>query len=132
MRLRETETGHVVCEHLELATTFLRRFLGLQFRRPLEDGHGLLLAPCDSVHTCWMRFSIDIVMLDQRGIVLAVRQRVRPWRIVWPNKNCQSILELPAASCNLTPQKQLWLELQPNETVPPALRHWTTKVVADH
>jgi uncharacterized membrane protein (UPF0127 family) len=58
----------------------------------------MLLMPCGSIHTFWMRFAIDVVMLDRNCRVLAVRQRVRPWRIVTAVRGTHSILELPAGS----------------------------------
>jgi len=60
------------------------RFKGLQFRKYLPPGCGLLLVPCPSVHTFFLRFPIDVLLLDRAGQVLAVRRAVRPWRLVLP------------------------------------------------
>jgi uncharacterized protein len=65
-----------------MANSFVSRFLGLQFRSKLEPGHGMLLRPCSSLHTCFMRFPIDVVMLDRQGMVLGVRRHMRPWRVL--------------------------------------------------
>jgi uncharacterized protein len=53
---------------------------GLLGRSGLERGEGLLLKPCGSVHTLFMRFPIDVVFLDRELSVLAVREAVPPWR----------------------------------------------------
>ena len=53
---------------------------GLLGRGGLERGEGLLLKPCGSVHTLFMRFPIDVVFLDRELSVLAVRPAVPPWR----------------------------------------------------
>lgn len=66
--------------HVEVADGFWSRFTGLMLRRALPASTGLLLKGCDSVHTAWMRFAIDLLYLDESGQVLGVRQRVRPWR----------------------------------------------------
>lgn len=95
-QLIDTETGEVIVAKLEVADTFFRRFRGLQFRRPLAPDEGLLLTPCRSIHTHWMRFPIDVAMLDREGFVLAVSANVRPWRIVRRVKDTQSIVESAA------------------------------------
>ena len=53
---------------------------GLLGRDGLAQGEGLLIKPCGSVHTFFMRFPIDVVFLDRELSVLAVRPEVRPWR----------------------------------------------------
>ncbi|MBM3998808.1 MAG: DUF192 domain-containing protein [Planctomycetes bacterium] len=101
-QLIDVETGEVIIAKLQVADTFWRRFRGLQFRRPLAPDEGLLLTPCRSIHTHWMRFSIDAAMLDRQGVVLNVVNRVRPWRWVRGSAETHSILE--AASGQLAPQ----------------------------
>jgi uncharacterized membrane protein (UPF0127 family) len=56
------------------------RMRGLLGRSGLERGEGLLLKPCGSVHTLFMRFPIDVVFLDRELSVLAVRAAVPAWR----------------------------------------------------
>ncbi len=63
----------------EAADTFLGRFLGLMGRAKLPPGRGLLLAPCNSVHMCFMRFAIDVVYLDADDRVLKVVENLWPW-----------------------------------------------------
>ena len=95
-RLIERATGRVVVERLEIADRFWSRFVGLQGRAAPPPGFGLLLAPCPSLHTCAMRFALDVIMLDRSGRVLEVRRGVRPWRVVIPAQPTFAILEVPA------------------------------------
>jgi uncharacterized membrane protein (UPF0127 family) len=90
-------TGAVVASHLELALTSPARRHGLLGRIGLAAGHGLLLAPCQGIHTARMRFDLDVVALDRDGVTLKCRARVRPWRVML----CASafaIVELPAGT----------------------------------
>lgn len=64
---------------LEVAATFLARLRGLMLRAPLPPAHGLLLAPCASIHMCFMRFAIDAVYIDHDYRVLKVAAHLRPW-----------------------------------------------------
>ena len=53
---------------------------GLLGRDGLAQGEGLLIKPCGSVHTFFMRFPIDVVFCDRELSVVAVRPEVPPWR----------------------------------------------------
>lgn len=68
------------------ADSFLTRLVGLLSRRSLGDEEGLIIVPCASVHTFWMRFSIDLVFLDRQHRVLGISENVKPNRVrVAPN-----------------------------------------------
>ena len=95
-QLIDAESGEVIVAKLDVADRFWRRFVGLQFHRPLAPDEGLLLTPCRSIHTHWMRFAIDAAMLDGEGVVLAVLPELRPWRIGRQVKGTRSVLETNA------------------------------------
>jgi hypothetical protein len=63
------------------ATTFLARLRGLLGQPLPAAGAALLIAPCASVHTCFMRAPIDIVFLDHGHRVLRIVTALRPWRL---------------------------------------------------
>ena len=54
-------------EKVRTASTFLSRLVGLLWAAAIEDGEGLWIVPCRSVHTLWMRYPIDVAILDTRG-----------------------------------------------------------------
>src|ERR687890_1402374 len=78
LRWRTLDSGARVVE----ATTFRARLLGLAFVAELPPGHALLFPRCRSVHTCGMRFAIDVVFLDEHGRVVRGARAVAPWRVV--------------------------------------------------
>lgn len=43
-------------------------------------GHALLISPCASVHTAFMRYPIDVVFLDRHGHIRKVVAALAPWR----------------------------------------------------
>lgn len=79
--LHDDTTGHVVASSIIRAFDRKSRNEGLLGRQGLAPRTAILLAPCSGVHTWFMRFPIDILFLDRRGRVLAVRRSVRPWRL---------------------------------------------------
>jgi uncharacterized membrane protein (UPF0127 family) len=70
-------------------------------RDGLDSGGGLWIIPCQSVHTFFMRFPIDLVYLDSRKRVRKVRSAVGPGRISFC-LTAQSIIELPAGTVKQT------------------------------
>jgi uncharacterized protein len=80
-QLSNERTGIVVASEIELAADSRSRNRGLLGRSSLAPGTVMIIAPCNAIHTLFMRFSIDIVFVDKRGNVLKVCRKVRPWRI---------------------------------------------------
>jgi len=90
-----------LASNLEIADTGAKRNKGLLGRKGLEEGAGLWITPCESVHTIGMQFSIDLVYLDRKLRVRKVRDAVPPWRL----SACllaHSILELPSGTIAAT------------------------------
>jgi uncharacterized membrane protein (UPF0127 family) len=104
LQVRNPSRQTVLATRLEVADTGPKRNKGLLGRNGLETGGGLWITPCESVHTFFMRFPIDLVYLDRRNRVRKVRSAVGPWRVS-ACLSAHSILELPAGVV-LTTQTQ--------------------------
>lgn len=87
--------GGTVCPRLSVADKPRARMKGLLGKRALDSDEGLLLRPAASVHTAFMRFSIDVIFLDRSLRVMDVEPNVRPWRMVG-KRGAKAVLELPA------------------------------------
>lgn len=62
-------------------THFFTRLLGMMFQKK-KLTYGLYFPKCKSIHTFFMKQSIDILMVDRNGKVLAYYNNVKPWKIV--------------------------------------------------
>ncbi len=89
--------GTVLATRLEAAHTGAKRRKGLLGRDGLAAGEGLWIVPCESVHTFFMRFPIDLVYLDREKKIKKTRNAVGPWRLS-ACLSAHSILELPAGT----------------------------------
>jgi uncharacterized membrane protein (UPF0127 family) len=99
--LEDRLTGRIVVQRLAIAATWWSRFWGLQFRAPIAPDCGLLLVPCSGIHTCWLRFSLDLAFVDHSGTILGIRRNVRPWRIATAPSKTHAVLEMRAGALNL-------------------------------
>src|SRR5207248_11101012 len=85
--------GSIVCERCLLADTALARSKGLLGRSSLEADEGILIRPCGSIHTFFMRFPVDAVFVDRDGVVLKIVSHLRPWRASG-TRGARSVVEL--------------------------------------
>jgi uncharacterized protein len=93
--------GTVLATRLEVANTGPKRNKGLLGHKGLAPGEGLWIVPCESVHTFFMQFPIDLVYLDRKNRIRKLRSSVGPWRLS-VCLSAHSILELPAGTIHNT------------------------------
>jgi uncharacterized membrane protein (UPF0127 family) len=94
---RQTVLGAAV----DVADTSAKRRTGLLKHERLAPGEGLWIRPCESVHTFFMKFPIDLVYIDKQKKVKKVRNAVPPWRMS-ACLTAESVLELPAGTAEQT------------------------------
>lgn len=113
LQARNASRQTVLATRLEVAGTGQSRRKGLLGREGLEAGAGLWIVPCESVHTFFMRFPIDLVYLDRRNRVRKVRRAVGAWRLS-VCLTAHSVLELPAGTvCSSQTERGDTLEFSP-------------------
>ncbi|MCL6477979.1 MAG: DUF192 domain-containing protein [Peptococcaceae bacterium] len=81
-----------------MADTFFTRLKGLLGRSGLPRGHCLVLKPCRSVHTMFMRFSIDLLFVDRSSRVVGLIGNLPPFRFSGTVKESCLVIELPAGT----------------------------------
>ena len=95
--MRNQTRSTVLGDAVEVADTSEKRRVGLLKHARLDPGSGLWIVPCESVHTFFMKFPIDLVYLDKQRKVRKVRHAVPAWRLS-ACLSAHSILELPAGT----------------------------------
>ena len=93
-----TTDGIVLAQEVEIAKSFLKRLKGLMFRREMKPATALLLNPCPQIHTCFMRFALDVLFLDKNGTILYIIENMKPWRISPIVFRAAQTLEMPAGT----------------------------------
>ncbi|MEN6313526.1 MAG: DUF192 domain-containing protein [Clostridiaceae bacterium] len=95
----------VLSDQCSVAGTFFARFRGLQMKKDLPKGCGLLITPCNSIHMFFMRFPIDAVFIDRDNTILYIEECIKPWRISKMVNGSKSVLELPAGTASAAAAK---------------------------
>ncbi|MBY0372166.1 DUF192 domain-containing protein [bacterium] len=65
-------------------------------KRSIGADEGLFFPRCNSIHTFFMRFPIDVVFVDAGGRVVDVVEALAPWRMPLPRWSAKHCLELGA------------------------------------
>jgi uncharacterized protein len=102
VRVVNATRGTILGERVRLAETGLSRIVGLLGERHLAAGDGLLIVPSQGVHTWGMLFPIDVVVLDREWNVLALRRRMRAFRVTRLFWKAAAVLELPSGMLDST------------------------------
>ncbi|MGE0761960.1 MAG: DUF192 domain-containing protein [Bdellovibrionales bacterium] len=102
-RLFNQSKNLTVVPAIEDAKSVFTRLKGLLGRDSLATDSTLWIEPCNSIHTCFMRFPIDAVFVDRNLVVRKVVRGLKPWRLVPPVFGAVSVFEFAAGVA--TPDK---------------------------
>lgn len=77
----------------DVADNSFLRIKGLMFKKEIKKG--LLIKPCNSIHTFFMRKNIDVLYLDKHGEIIKLIPVMKPWKIGPLVFKARAVLELP-------------------------------------
>lgn len=92
--LKVYKNKELIVPEVENANHFFRRFMGLMYRKAMAQNHGLLLTPCNEIHTFGMKFDIDTITLSKDNVILFIDKCVPPRKARKKVKNGYKVLEL--------------------------------------
>jgi len=102
MKIVNLSNNAVLADRVRVADTFWTRLVGLLNRNSLEKGETLVLKPANSIHTFFMRFSIDVLFLDKNSKVIGLLSVFRPFRFSPIYFGAHLAIELPAGTLQIT------------------------------
>jgi uncharacterized membrane protein (UPF0127 family) len=88
-------TGRTVATDLLTAFDSASRNTGLLRHTSLDPQTALFIAPCNSIHTFFMKFSIDVAFMSKDGCVIKLRTHIPPWRLAM-SLRAHSVIEFAA------------------------------------
>ncbi len=81
MKLVNKRNNQIVVEDLIQANNPVSRFFGLMGKKFFPNECGMLFYPCQSIHTFFMRFDIDVILLNKKMEVVKIFQSMKPFRM---------------------------------------------------
>jgi uncharacterized membrane protein (UPF0127 family) len=94
----------ILAHTVVVADHFFTRLRGLLGTKALPEGQALLIRPCNSVHTFFMKYNIDVLFVGKDGQILKIAEDMRPGQIAWCNKGA-FVIELPGGTMSKTAVK---------------------------
>ena len=95
MKVSNITRGVVLAQEALLADKLWQRVKGLLGKKTLLEGHGLVLKPCNSIHTYFMGFPIDVLFVDKANRVIKALPYLKPFRLTPLYSNAYLTIELP-------------------------------------
>lgn len=97
--LRKVSEKTPFLEHCFLAKSFLHKARGFLHKSHIGMQVGMLFPACRSIHTLFMRCTIDVVFLKRTQdpflfVISSTRPCVRPWQFVCMDWHADTTLEL--------------------------------------
>ena len=84
----------VICTKVNVANSVWARTKGLLGTQSLPEGECLWIKKCNSIHTWFLNFAIDVIFVDQDLNVIKVYENLNPWKITIPNIKAKSVFEM--------------------------------------
>ena len=102
VRVVNAARSSLVGSSIGVADSSWTRLRGMLGRPEPGAGEGLLLAPCRGVHMYGMRYALDVVFLDENGVVVAAYPALPPGARTPLVRGAAFALELPAGTVEST------------------------------
>lgn len=102
MKIINKTRGIILAENAIIAKTPLKRMVGLLNRKAFEPGEALVIKPCNSIHTFFMHFPIDVIFVDSNNRITKTIRGMRPFRISGIYLSALFSIELPTRTLEKT------------------------------
>jgi uncharacterized protein len=72
------------------------------FTKELSPQSALYIYPCSGIHTYFMNYNIDVLYLDNKNIVRAIDEDMKPGKLGKYTKNVAAVIELSSGKVKET------------------------------
>lgn len=98
MKVYNSTQNNIISDNAKVADNFFLRSIGLLSKKSLPEGEALIIKPCCSIHTFFMKFEIDVLFINKKNEVIALYESVKPWRILPIHPTSSYVIEISARS----------------------------------
>lgn len=105
MQLINKNNNIILADNVLIAGTIWTRLRGLLGKKEFKPGSTLIIKPCNSVHTFFMQFPIDVLFVDHQDKIIKIIPQMPPWRITSIYFNAAYAIEFPANTIQRTSVK---------------------------
>lgn len=96
LTITNINNGKMLADQIKQADNFFTRLKGLLGVKKLNPGQGIIIVPCNMVHTLGMKISIDVLFVDRTGEIIHIIEAMPPNRFSPHVKKARYVVELSA------------------------------------
>ena len=89
-------TCQVLAENVTRLETFLERLKGLIGKEETPSNSTFWISACPSIHTFFMKFSLDVIFTDKNFKIVSVFHSVPPGKILFGGRKSYHVFEMQA------------------------------------
>ena len=94
MKLKITTNGKLISDDVKVANSFVERGVGLMFKKEMVGFNALLIDPCKSIHTFFMKYDLDVLFIDSKWKIVKIKRNLKPWRMTMLSFRTTRVLEM--------------------------------------
>lgn len=94
MKLINKKNEKILADNIKIANNPFSRMKGLLGKQKLNSGEGLHIMPCNSIHSCFMKFRFDAIFLNKKNEVVAFIENMPAWKFSKIYFSAYSVVEL--------------------------------------
>ena len=84
----------ILGEKIVEARSFGKRLKGLMGQSSFKDFDGMMITPCHSIHTFFMKMTIHAIFLDKLNRVVKIYENLNPWKVTPIFFKAEKVLEI--------------------------------------
>lgn len=94
IKLYNSTQNNLISDNVNVAENFFSRAIGLIEKKSFPDAQALVIKPCNSIHTFFMKFPIDVLFVNKNNKIISIYENVKPNRILPVHFNSKLVVEL--------------------------------------
>ncbi|OAS16035.1 DUF192 domain-containing protein [Paenibacillus oryzisoli] len=81
MELTIKSKNITLANQVRVADKFATKLVGWIGKKTIHDGEALLIRPCNSIHTFFMKVKIDVLFLNKQNKIVSIKEKMKPYSI---------------------------------------------------
>lgn len=98
IKILNKSTNKYISVNTKVASKFMDRFIGLMFTNEMPDCDGLLIKHCNSIHTFFMKYNLDLIFIDANNKIVKIIYDKNKWSATLFYLKANQVLEMKAGT----------------------------------
>lgn len=100
-KVKLKKNDRIIIERVKIVSSFWGRLIGLMFKDDIDTNEGIIIRPCNSIHTFFMKFPIDVVFLTKDLKIVKIYRDLKPWKMTGISFKTKDVLEIKGGTLPL-------------------------------